>query len=72
MNNLIEFYTFACGQLDPGNLLFRRNVSFGYRCALHIRHLHMVLNLIELQPQVLTPDGHQRPALARPPQRSYL
>ncbi len=52
--------------------LFSRNVAVSYRGAIHFGHLHVTLDLSELQSQVLTTDGHQRAALPGTPQRGDL
>lgn len=45
--------------------LFCRDVALSYGCAVHLSHLHVALDLSEVQAQVLTTDGHQGAALSR-------
>lgn len=54
------------------DLLFCRDVALTYRGAVHFGHLHVTLNLLELQAQVLTPDSHERTALPGTPERGDL
>lgn len=53
-------------------LLFGRDVALAYRGAIHFGHLHVTLNLFELQSQVLTTDSHERAALPGTPERGDL
>lgn len=54
------------------DLLFSGDVALTYGCAFHFSHLHITLNLSELQSQVLTTDGHKCATLSGTPQRSNL
>lgn len=54
------------------DLLFSGDVALAYGGAVHFSHLHVALNLSELQSQVLAADGHERAALPGTPQRSDL
>lgn len=45
--------------------LFCWDVALSYGCAVHLSHLHVALDLSEVQAQVLTADGHQSAALSR-------
>ena len=52
--------------------LFSGDVPFKDRGAVHLGHLHVALDLPELQAQVLPPDGDQRAPLPGPSQRADL
>lgn len=54
------------------DLLFSRDVTLTYRGAVHFSHLHVILNLSELQSQVLTTDSHERAALPGTPEGGDL
>lgn len=45
--------------------LLCRDVALSYGCAVHFSHLHVALDLSEVQAQVLTTDGHECAALSR-------
>lgn len=52
--------------------LLGRDVALSYGGAVHLSHLHVALDLPEVQAQVLTTDGHQCAALPRAPKWSDL
>lgn len=49
------------------NLLFSRDVALSYGCAIHLSHLHVTLDLAEIQSEVLATDSHERAALPGSP-----
>lgn len=54
------------------DLLFGRNVAVTYGGAIHFGHLHIALDLSELQSQVLTTDSHECAAFPGTPERGDL
>lgn len=52
--------------------LLCRDVALTYGCAVHLGHLHVTLDLSEVQAQVLATDGDQSAALSRTPKRRDL
>lgn len=54
------------------DLLFSWDVALSYRGAVHFGHLHVVLDLSELQTQVLTANGHQCAAFSGATERCNL
>lgn len=58
-----------CGLRDS---LFSRDVSFWNGCALHVGHLNIALDLVEIQAKVFSADCHQRTPFPRPSQRGDL
>lgn len=67
-----------CGVIDckfpppNNNLLFSRDVALAYGCTIHLGHLHVTLDLSEIQAEVLTTDSHKRASLSRSTQGSDL
>lgn len=55
-----------------GDLLLSRDVALSYGGAIHLGHLHVVLDLSEIQAQVLATNSHERAALPGPPERFDL
>lgn len=54
------------------NLLFSSDVALTYGCTIHLGHLHVTLDLSEIQAKVLTTDSHERAPLPGSTQRSDL
>lgn len=54
------------------DLLFGGDVALTYGGAIHFGHLHITLDLPELQSQVLATDGHQCAALPGTPEGGDL
>ena len=54
------------------DLLLSGDVALSYGRAVHLGHLHVVLDLAELQAQVLATDGHQCAAFSGTTERCDL
>lgn len=54
------------------NLLFSGDVTLTYGCTIHLGHLHVALDLSEIQAEVLATDRHKRASLPWSTQGSDL
>lgn len=54
------------------NLLLSRDVALTYGRTVHFGHLHVTLDLSEIQAEVFTTNSHKRAPLPRSPQGSDL
>lgn len=70
---LLTVFNIMCDlSLSNSNLLFSRDVTLTYGCTIHLGHLHVTLDLSEIQAEVLTADSHKRAPLSRSTQGSDL
>lgn len=69
---LLTVFNMMCDFAPSNNLLFSRDVALTYGCTIHLGHLHVTLDLSEIQAEVLTTDSHERAPLPGSTQRSDL
>lgn len=70
---LLTVFNMTCDfSPSDSNSLFSGDVTLTYGCTVHLGHLHVVLDLSEIQAEVLATDGHERASLPWSTQGSDL